>query len=526
MARDAIGQGRPDAVAHLDMVAVDRDMALRIDFDRAQRAVRTGAVILGDAGDAGADEDAALRSCLLPGAVAPDRMLLQPVQDLGRADRDGVGIAGHRPAADLEGIAAAKLDRIEGQGRRRLVDEHLQRRHGLECPVAAHRAGGHATRMLGDRGDVDLGNVVDADRAGGTDHRHAGRVVGEASAVEHVVGGERRHPAARPVHPEPRLHLERVPFDPALELLVAILREANRAAGEEDRRQGHIERKRRVIAPPKATAEMGELGVDALRLEACGGLAEKIGDGACGLERGLHAEDELEVAAACIVPGKAAFGLEEHRVDGLGHEIALEHQHGRIVARELSADLLAVGSALGVVGARRRGQQLPDRPTAALEISWADPAVPDRRIDVGRLWRLARNAREAPCAIVGQRHRAGLVREPQQVAIAKRQPRLVESVEGLKEQQRHRLAQVVRRLANRAEQIAGVELGNAGRRFAGDRLPSRPPMAALRRQGSGGRGRHRYAWRPANGRAGHATCSRASPGGPRHGNPTHRASLL
>ena len=57
MERDPVGQRGADAVAHLDMVAMDGDAALRADFDRPSEQSAAGAVILGDAGDAGADQD-------------------------------------------------------------------------------------------------------------------------------------------------------------------------------------------------------------------------------------------------------------------------------------------------------------------------------------------------------------------------------------------------------------------------------------------------------------------------------------
>ena len=82
-------------------------------------------------------------------------------------------ISGHGLAAGLERVAPPELDRIERQRRRRLVDQHLQRRHRLQRAVAAHRPGGDAARMQRDRGDVDLRNVVDADRRGGADGRDA-----------------------------------------------------------------------------------------------------------------------------------------------------------------------------------------------------------------------------------------------------------------------------------------------------------------------------------------------------------------
>ena len=95
------------------------------------------------------------------------------------------------------------------------------------------------------------------------DDRDAGREIGEAAAVEHVVGGECRDLAGRAIDADPRAHLEGVALDAALELLVAVVREPHRAAREEHRRQRDVERERRVVAAAEAAADIGELRVDA-----------------------------------------------------------------------------------------------------------------------------------------------------------------------------------------------------------------------------------------------------------------------
>ena len=165
----------------------------------ASVAVGSAAVILGDAGHAGADHDPGLLSArFLRRALLPDRVLLQLVENLRRADRDAVGISRHGLSAGLERIAPPELDRIERQRRGGFVDQDLQRRHRLQRSIAAHRPGGNAARMEGDRGDVDFRNVVDADRGGGGDGRHVGGKIGESAAIEDMVGGECLDPAASP----------------------------------------------------------------------------------------------------------------------------------------------------------------------------------------------------------------------------------------------------------------------------------------------------------------------------------------
>ena len=121
--------------------------------------------------------------------------------------------------------------------------------------------------MQRDGGDVDLRNVVDADRGGRGDGCDAGREIGEAAAVEHMVRGESLDLAGRAVDADARAHLEGMALDAALELLIAVMRQPHRLAGKEHRRQRHIEHERRVIAAAEAAADIGELGVDVRGLE-------------------------------------------------------------------------------------------------------------------------------------------------------------------------------------------------------------------------------------------------------------------
>ena len=210
-------------------------------------------------------------------ALLPDRMLLELVQYLRRADGNAVWVSGHGLAAGLERVAAPELDRVERQRRRRLVDQHLQRGHRLQRAVTAHRARGDAARMQRDRGDIDLRNVVDADRRGGADGRDAARKIGEAAAIQHVIGGECHDLAGRAVDADARAHLEGVTLDAALKLLIAVVRQPHRTAGQEHRRQRDIEREGRMIASAESAAHVGKHGLDARRLERSPRVAEHVG---------------------------------------------------------------------------------------------------------------------------------------------------------------------------------------------------------------------------------------------------------
>src|SRR4051812_31470336 len=105
--------------------------------------------------------------------------------------------------------------------------------------------------------NVDLGYAVDADRGDGCARGDAGRKIREPAAVEHMVGCECDHLAAGAIDADPRADFKSMPLYTALELLIAVVREPDRTAGEKHRRQCDIERKRRVILATEAAAEIG-----------------------------------------------------------------------------------------------------------------------------------------------------------------------------------------------------------------------------------------------------------------------------
>src|SRR5690242_1187387 len=93
-----------------------------------------------------------------------------------------------------------------------------------------------------------------------------------------MVRGKRHDLPARPLDTDLRAHLEGVPLDASLELLIAVVREPSGTAGKEHRRQRAVERERRVIAAAEAAADIGELSVDHGRLERVVRLAQEKGD--------------------------------------------------------------------------------------------------------------------------------------------------------------------------------------------------------------------------------------------------------
>jgi len=272
---DPIGERCSNAGAHLDVVTMDGDPAVGSNFDRCERTVASGAVVLRSASDAGTDENSPLLSArLLLGPLLPDRMLLQLVQDLRRADRNDVGVSRHGPAAGRERIAAPELDRVERQRRADLIDQHFERGHRLQSSVTAHRARSHAARVERIGRHIDFRDVVDAKRGVGADGRHLGGEIGKASAIQRMVGGESDHLAGRPIDPNPCADLEGVPLDSQLKLLEAVVREPHRTVREKHRRKCDVEWERGMVATAESTTAIGEIVVDARRPEGRLRIAE------------------------------------------------------------------------------------------------------------------------------------------------------------------------------------------------------------------------------------------------------------
>ena len=117
------------------------------------------------------------------------------------------------------------------------------------------------------------------------------------------------------------------------------------------------------------------------------------------------------------------------------------------------------GFGIGLPGRDREPR--PYRPPGVLETPGANPAVLERREDVGRLGSRAADASEAKGAVVGRLDGARFLPELRECRVAEHQTRLIEGVEVLEDQQRHRLTEIERRLADRAEQIAGIVFGDS-----------------------------------------------------------------
>jgi hypothetical protein len=150
----------------------------------------------------------------------------------------------------------------------------------------------------------------------------------------------------------------------------------------------------------------------------------------------------------------------------LRFELAIQDQQVRIVGGKLGTDLFAVVGRLGVCRPLRVGRR-PNGTVAVLETARHHPTGQQRRVNIRRRRRRAGDAHKAMRAVRGNRNRTRLRAVFHTARITQCQARLIVSVELFKDQHGHRLAEIQRRFADRAEQITLVERrhANAG---AGD----------------------------------------------------------
>src|SRR6476659_7924111 len=145
-----------------------------------------------------------------------------------------------------------------------------------------------------------------------------------------MIGGKSADLAGRAIDADPRAHLEGVTLDAALKLLIAVMGEPHRTAGQEDRSQRDVEWEGAMVASAESAAHIGKQCYDVRRLERSPGIAEPACKRFSGLVTRLQGEHELEVFGARVVPGEPAFRLAKHRVDRLSLKFAVQHQNGRI----------------------------------------------------------------------------------------------------------------------------------------------------------------------------------------------------
>src|SRR5258707_13844564 len=137
----------------------------------------------------------------------------------------------------------------------------------------------------------------------------------------------------------------------------------------------------------------------------------------------------------CRLPARETSGRP------IGLEFAVQHQQRRTGLGKLGADLLAMGCGFGIGAPARNREPRPYRALTVLETSRTDPAVLDRRVNIGCIRGRGGHTGETKCAVVRSYDRAGFLTEIDESSIAKGEPRLIEGIEFFKDQECDRLAE-------------------------------------------------------------------------------------
>jgi hypothetical protein len=135
---------------------------------------------------------------------------------------------------------------------------------------------------------------------------------------------------------------------------------------------------------------------------------------------------------------------------------ALEDQLVRSVPGQTGTDLFAVERCLCICRSLRIGRR-PNWNVPLLKTARGDPPGLQRRVNIRRIRRCARNANKAVRTVGGNRDGPGLRAIFGTGRIAQGQAGLIERVELFEDQQSQRLPEVERRFPDRADQIPVVE---------------------------------------------------------------------
>ncbi len=439
---------------------MQHDGAVGMHLHLGERGFGAGAEVLLHAGEAHAvapSRMAGFEIGLLLRAVGPQRMDLGRLQYLIHADGAGGDRALRVLHARAQRVFQAELDRVELELLGEFVDHHLGGRHALQRAVAARRAGVDGARGDGHCGQVVPGEVIDRLRGGGAHHRHRGREVGAAAAVGLEIALEGLEQAGLPVHRDAVAHLEGVALDRGLELLVAVVGQPHRLAVGVKR--GHQAVEGKVVVILGAVAN-GIAGMDEhLRdRERALGLGQHLRRALADFDGRLGRHHHVQRLGGGVIPAVGVVGLERGGVDRLRVVLALQHQPVRRRLVQLLPDpagmvhaLLAELAVILAIG--------PDR------LVLAHHAGEQRRVlQAGEYIVVERGVAAHPHEAEGAPgialERAGLGAVADDFVV---ELELVlgkaEAGEIVIDQDRHRMAEVGRRLAGRQQHVLAIEGG-------------------------------------------------------------------
>ncbi|CAH0646197.1 hypothetical protein PSNVIR_00477 [Pseudomonas sp. Nvir] len=232
--------------------------------------------------------------------------------------------------ARLQRVGTAQIDGIHAQAAGDFIDHHFSRRHALQGAIAAHGARLHATRVIGSHRQVVLRHVIDRLRCGRTHCGHRRAVVDAPATVAAHVGAENLEAVVFLVHRQLVADIEGMALDAALELLVAVIGQADRYPVAVQRSHGSVENEDVVVLGAVAH------GVAGVHVQGVQGKPRRLDHVHAFLrhfERALGGNHEVQRAAGPVVPAIAVVRLQRGRFDGRRLVALVEHQPvlGRVV---------------------------------------------------------------------------------------------------------------------------------------------------------------------------------------------------
>ncbi|MNG91921.1 hypothetical protein D3C79_508390 [compost metagenome] len=388
-------------------------------------------------------------------AVAPPVVHGGLVENLVQAQGAGRDRALGVLHARLQRVGAAQVDGIDAQAPGDLIHHHFGGGHGLQGAVAAHRAGLDATGVIGSDRQVVLRHVVDRLRRRGPHRCHRRAVVDTPAAVAAHVGAEDLEAVVLLVHRQLVADIEGMALDAALELLVAVVGQADRHTGAIQRGHGGVEDEDvvvfRAVAHGIARVHVQRVQGEARRLDHVHAFLRHF-------ERALGRDHEVQRAAGRVVPAVAVVRLQRGGFDGRRLVALVEHQPvlGRVVqllGHALGVEQPLLGQVAVLVGLLR-----PHR--LAVENGGEQHGIlqAGELIVVERRGTAHAHEAEAAVGVALVQRRLGAIADrlvvELQLALG-----LAEALEVVPDQDRHRVADEHRHLAGRQQRVGRVGLG-------------------------------------------------------------------
>jgi len=318
--------GRGHASAQLGADVAQADAAIRGELDAGHRRLGAGAEVLLADGEADAIPVVrvlGVHLLLARIAVTPPVVHGGFVEDLVQAQGSGRDRTLGVLHARLQGVGAAQVDGVYAQATGDFIHHHLSGGHALQGAVTAHGASLDAARVVGGHRQVVLRHVVDRLRRGGAHRSHRRAVVDAPAAVAAHVGAEDLEAVVLLVHGQLVADVEGMALDAALELLVAVVGQADRHTSAIQGRHGRVEDEDVVVFGAIAHG-VARVHVQRVQGEARG--LDHVHAFLRHFERALGGDHEVQRAGRRVVPAVAVVRLQCGRFDRWRLVTLVEHQ--------------------------------------------------------------------------------------------------------------------------------------------------------------------------------------------------------